>query len=80
MLAPEQVDYRDRWLYKKVSPVMRVARRRFWDDGILLPFGAQRSAFDTPNYIDLWLSKKVVMSGELSPVLLSIIFLFRFNY
>jgi hypothetical protein len=48
-LQPERADYRDRWLYKEASPFMRIARQRFWDDGLLLPFGSQRLTFETPN-------------------------------
>lgn len=48
-LAPERVDYRDRWYYKEASPSMRIAKQRFREDGLLLPFGHPRSAFDVPN-------------------------------
>ncbi|KAI1388290.1 uncharacterized protein F4822DRAFT_240795 [Hypoxylon trugodes] len=49
MLAPERQDYRDRWGFKDASPSMRVARQRFREDGILLPFGHPRLKFDIPN-------------------------------
>jgi hypothetical protein len=48
-LAPERADYRDRWYYKDCSPFMRVAKRRFREDGLLLPFGHPRKGFDIPN-------------------------------
>ncbi|KAL2063905.1 hypothetical protein VTL71DRAFT_4399 [Oculimacula yallundae] len=48
-LAPERLDYRDRWYFKESSPSMRIARQKFQEDGILLPFGHPRTAFDTPN-------------------------------
>jgi hypothetical protein len=48
-LAPERADYRDRWYFKDASPFMRVAKQRFQEDGLLLPFGHPRMAFDIPN-------------------------------
>lgn len=48
-LAPERLDYRDRWYFKEASPFMRIAKQRFQEDGILIPFGHSRRAFDTPN-------------------------------
>ncbi|KFX99826.1 hypothetical protein V490_01644 [Pseudogymnoascus sp. VKM F-3557] len=48
-LAPERADYRDRWYYKDASPSMRIAKQRFREDGLLLPFGHPRVAFDVPN-------------------------------
>lgn len=48
-LAPERADYRDRWYYKEASPSMRIAKERFREDGLLLPFGHPRAAFDVPN-------------------------------
>lgn len=48
-LAPERADYRDRWYYKEASPSMRIAKQRFREDGLLLPFGHPRAAFDVPN-------------------------------
>ena len=48
-LAAERLDYRDRWYFKDASPWMRIARRRFQEDGLLLPFGHPRAGFDTPN-------------------------------
>ncbi|KAF1994316.1 hypothetical protein P154DRAFT_586027 [Amniculicola lignicola CBS 123094] len=47
-LAPERVDYVDRALYKQ-PPGMRAGTYKFREDGILLPFGASRADFDTPN-------------------------------
>ncbi|KAI1811449.1 hypothetical protein GGS20DRAFT_562966 [Poronia punctata] len=49
MLAPERADYRDRWYYKDATPFMRVAKQRFREDGLLLPFGHPRTGFSTPN-------------------------------
>ena len=48
-LAPERADYRDRWYFKDTSPFMRAAKQRFREDGLLLPFGHPRIAFDMPN-------------------------------
>ncbi|KND87546.1 hypothetical protein TOPH_07817 [Tolypocladium ophioglossoides CBS 100239] len=48
-LAPERVDYRDRWYFKDASPFMRIAKQRFREDGLLLPFGHPRLGFDVPN-------------------------------
>lgn len=48
-LAPERADYRDRWYYKDASPSMRIAKQRFREDGLLLPFGHPRGDFDVPN-------------------------------
>jgi hypothetical protein len=48
-LAPERVDYRDRWYYKDSTPSVRVAKQRFREDGLLLPFGNRRTGFDVPN-------------------------------
>lgn len=47
-LAESRVDYRDRsFLFLPSSH--RVARYRFRQDGLLLPFGASRSGFQHPN-------------------------------
>ena len=48
MLAPERVDYLHRALCNQPPP-MRVATVTFREDGILLPHGASRKDFDTPN-------------------------------
>ncbi|OBT41478.1 hypothetical protein VE00_07576 [Pseudogymnoascus sp. WSF 3629] len=48
-LAPERADYRARWYYKDASPSMRIAKQRFREDGLLLPFGHPRGDFDVPN-------------------------------
>ncbi|PFH56608.1 hypothetical protein XA68_16257 [Ophiocordyceps unilateralis] len=48
-LAPERADYRDRWNYKEATPFMRIAKQRFREDGLLLPFGHPRLGFDIPN-------------------------------
>jgi len=48
-LAPDRLDYRDRWYYKDASPFMRIAKQKFQEDGILIPFGHPQIVFDTPN-------------------------------
>ncbi|KAI0381513.1 hypothetical protein F5Y04DRAFT_288406 [Hypomontagnella monticulosa] len=48
-LAPERQDYRDRWYFKDASPSMRVAKQRYREDGLVLPFGHPRRGFDYPN-------------------------------
>jgi hypothetical protein len=48
-LAPERLDYRDRWYFKDTSPFMRIAKQKFQEDGILIPFGHPQTAFDKPN-------------------------------
>lgn len=47
-LHPQRMDYVDRGLFKN-PPGQRVAMRRFREDGILLPFGASRGDYNTPN-------------------------------
>jgi hypothetical protein len=48
-LAPQRLDYRERWHYKEASPFIRIAKQQFQEDGLLLPFGHLRTAFDIPN-------------------------------
>lgn len=48
-LAPERVDCRDRWYFKDLNPPVRVAKQRFREDGVLIPFGHSRKGFDVPN-------------------------------
>lgn len=48
-LAPEREDYRERWYFNDASPFMRIAKQRFREDGLLLPFGHPRLGFDIPN-------------------------------
>lgn len=50
-LADERRDYLDRARACKSGPLLahRICGQRFREDGILLPFGASREAFDTPN-------------------------------
>lgn len=48
MLAPERVDFLHRALCNQPSAI-RVATVMFREDGILLPHGASREKFDTPN-------------------------------
>jgi hypothetical protein len=49
VLSPERADYRDRWYYKDAYPSMRLAKRKFRTDGLLLPFGHSRTDFNVPN-------------------------------
>jgi Domain of unknown function (DUF4470) len=48
-LAPEREDYRHRWYFKDETPFMRIAKQRFREDGLLLPFGHPRNNFTMPN-------------------------------
>jgi hypothetical protein len=48
-LDSERADYRDRWFFKDASPFMRIAKQRFQEDGLLLPFEHPRIAFNKPN-------------------------------
>lgn len=48
MLASERIDYLHRALCNQPSPI-RVATVTFREDGIILPHGASREKFDTPN-------------------------------
>lgn len=47
-LAESRKDYRDRHMLFQ-SPPRRIAKIRFRSDGLLLPFGARRHAFQIPN-------------------------------
>ncbi|KAF4594736.1 hypothetical protein GQ602_000349 [Ophiocordyceps camponoti-floridani] len=47
--APERADYRDRWHYNEATPFGRIAKERFRQDGLLLPYGHPRLGFDIPN-------------------------------
>lgn len=47
-LAESRKDCRDRHLILQ-SPVHRVAKDRFWRDGLLLPFGSRRDEICEPN-------------------------------
>lgn len=48
VLAECRKDYRDRFLIFQ-TPSHRIASKRFWGDGLLLPFGSQRDDFREPN-------------------------------
>jgi len=48
-LAPERKDFRDRWFFKDATRFARVAKQRFREDGLLLPFGHPRDRFTVPN-------------------------------
>tara|TARA_R110002003_G_scaffold2474_1_gene24379 strand:+ start:5833 stop:6426 length:594 start_codon:yes stop_codon:yes gene_type:complete len=45
VISPERADYRDIWYYKDAYPSMRLAKRKFRIDGLLLPFGHPRTDF-----------------------------------
>ncbi|KAF5962848.1 hypothetical protein FBULB1_13786 [Fusarium bulbicola] len=47
-LAKSRIDYRDRH-FLLISPSTRLAKQRFREDGLLLPFGAGRSELTVPN-------------------------------
>ncbi|KAL2022832.1 hypothetical protein VTK56DRAFT_4363 [Thermocarpiscus australiensis] len=47
-LAESRKDYRDRYLLFQSSS-HRIAKQRFWEDGLLLPFGSRRNDFQVPN-------------------------------
>lgn len=49
VLAPERADYRDRWDFKEANPHMRISKKRFREDGLLLPFGNPRNDYKIPN-------------------------------
>jgi hypothetical protein len=49
VMSPERADYRDRWYFKDATPSMRLAKRKFRSDGLLLPFGHPRTGFNVPN-------------------------------
>ncbi|KAK4039008.1 hypothetical protein C8A01DRAFT_47462 [Parachaetomium inaequale] len=46
--AESRKDYRDRHLLNQ-SPSRRIAKKRYWEDGLLLPFGSRRNDFQEPN-------------------------------
>ncbi len=52
-LAPERVDYRDRWYFKDQTLFMRIAKQRFREDGLLLHFGHPRAGFSIPKSVSL---------------------------
>ncbi|KAL2128172.1 hypothetical protein VTI74DRAFT_9548 [Chaetomium olivicolor] len=47
-VADSRKDYRDRHLLYQSSS-HRIAKKRFWEDGLLLPFGSQHDDFQEPN-------------------------------
>lgn len=47
-LAERRKDYRHRYLLLQ-TPSNRIASNRFWEDGLLLPFGTRRYDFREPN-------------------------------
>ncbi|KAN0076101.1 protein of unknown function (DUF4470) domain containing protein [Elaphomyces granulatus] len=66
-LADERADYRDRWYFKDASPFMRIAKQRFQEDGLLLPFGHPRVEFDRPNPTFFHGSKSWPMDDKADP-------------
>jgi hypothetical protein len=49
VVSPERADYRDRWYYKDAYLSMRLAKRKFRIDGLLLLFGHPRTDFNVSN-------------------------------
>ncbi|KAI1461152.1 hypothetical protein F4805DRAFT_315199 [Annulohypoxylon moriforme] len=49
VLAPEGQDKRENRAFRDVSTSMRVAKQRYEEDGMLLPFGHPRVGFEYPN-------------------------------
>lgn len=49
VMSLERADYIDRWYFKDATPSMRLAKRRFRNDGLMLPFGYPRICFNVPN-------------------------------
>ena len=47
-LAPIRKDYLERALFSK-PPAWRMCTLKFRQEGLLLPYGSYRGAFDTPN-------------------------------
>lgn len=47
-LAPHRIDYRERHLFT-IAPQYRLSKMRYYEDGLVLPFGAERSSFTEPN-------------------------------
>ena len=47
-LSESRKDYRDRNLLLQ-TPSHRIAKNRFWEEGLLLPFGSRRYEFREPN-------------------------------
>jgi hypothetical protein len=48
-LAPERADFRDRWHFKEATTFTRIAKQKFREDGLLLPYGHPRIGFEHPN-------------------------------
>ncbi|KAF2704138.1 hypothetical protein K504DRAFT_442126 [Pleomassaria siparia CBS 279.74] len=65
-MAESRVDYVDRALYG-MPPGLRKSKRRFRDDGIVLPYGSSRKDFDTPNPL-LTLSRTFFQQGSFWPM------------
>ncbi|EXJ70466.1 uncharacterized protein A1O5_06535 [Cladophialophora psammophila CBS 110553] len=67
-LAPERADYRDRWYFKDETPSMRIAKQRFREDGLLLPFGHPRHEFRIPNPMFFQSSQGWPMDDQANPL------------
>ncbi|KAK4099828.1 hypothetical protein N658DRAFT_539478 [Parathielavia hyrcaniae] len=50
-LAPERADYRDRWDFKEPTASIRIAKRHFREDGLLLPFRHPRRPLE---WLAIW--------------------------
>ncbi|KAK7445724.1 hypothetical protein VKT23_014719 [Stygiomarasmius scandens] len=68
MLAPERVDYRDRY-YFQLKPSHRLAVQRWRETGLLHPFGASNAHLNQPN---TWLftpgGKHLLLKDSASPI------------
>ncbi|KAJ5107980.1 hypothetical protein N7456_004655 [Penicillium angulare] len=49
MMSEERRDFRDRWAFKEPNGSTRLAKQKFREDGLLLPFAHNRAGFDVPN-------------------------------
>ncbi|KEY72821.1 hypothetical protein S7711_04410 [Stachybotrys chartarum IBT 7711] len=67
-LAPERADFRDRWDFKEATPFTRVAKQRYREDGLVLPFGHPRTGFDTPNPVVFQSSERWLMDDKRDPL------------
>ncbi|ETN45854.1 uncharacterized protein HMPREF1541_00035 [Cyphellophora europaea CBS 101466] len=66
--APEREDYRHRWYFNDETPFMRIAKQRFREDGLLLPFGHPRGTFTEPNPLLFTSSQKWPMDDKADPL------------
>ncbi|KAK4206240.1 hypothetical protein QBC37DRAFT_460375 [Rhypophila decipiens] len=68
VLAPGRSDFRDRWDFNEPTPFSRIAKGRFREDGLLLPFGHSRVGFDTPNLLLFQNSETWLMNDKADPL------------